>query len=287
MMADELVILDYSVYGNRVDPESNRLLAAAAGAAGVRARIVGYRPGDAFPVGLRRAWLRYDLRGPADLALIVRLARALAAAGCRVFPPPPALVAAEDKLAGARAFARHRVPVPETSPGGDVSLVGTAEGYILFKPRVAWGGRGKRFLRAGEAAAFAAGPEAKAFVRQRFIPHTLSWVVAAAGGKPYAVLEEDRCYGAAVPAGGGGEESEGVSRLPRPGRLPDRALALAPAALAACGLAAGTVDLLSEGDRFLVLEVNSAPRLFYPELPGLDLAGPMFQAVRRLMEACE
>jgi len=66
--------------------------------------------------------------------------------------------------------------------------------------------------------------------------------------------------------------------------LPDGAMGLGAAAVAALGLPAGTADLIESPNGPYVLEVNSAPCIPYPELPEVDLATPMVRAVLAWME---
>ena len=72
-MSLSLAILDYSVHGNMIDAESDRLLAAAATAAGWETVVQPIAPGQEVQPAAERVWLRsvelrsgYELRGEFD-----------------------------------------------------------------------------------------------------------------------------------------------------------------------------------------------------------------------------
>lgn len=242
---------------------------------------------DGVPV-----WLRYDLRTPEDLAWVVQVARELRQAGVLVFPGAEAIEASEDKWLTAQALEKAGVPIPPTALGsgvavgplanreprvsrrlpsrpGNLSDVGSVGGAVTFplivKPRVGWGARQTRVFRLATEPGLAEAATGQAVV-QPFLPHGRTLIAAVAAGQPIVCIEDM----------GGGLQAEG-----RVGAIafPPGAADLAARALAAVGLVTGTVDLIETADGLLVLEVNSAPRLTYPHLPEVDLAGPMAAAV--------
>ncbi len=207
-------------------------------------------------------WLRYDLREAGDLAWVVQVARALEQAGVPVFPGAEAIGTSEDKWLTAMALEKAGLPVPPTRLG---SRAGEGPFPVIVKPRVGWGARGMRVFVAGADPGLAAAATEAAVV-QPFLAHERTLIAAVAAGRPVACIEDI----------GGGLRAEGrVGAVAFPAGAAD----LAGRALSAVGLVAGTVDLLETADGLLVLEVNSAPRLTYPHLPEIDLAGPMVDAV--------
>lgn len=261
-MTPDLEILDYSVYGNAIDADSDRLLAAAATAAGCRVAVRPTAPGADVRVEANRVWLRHDLRSRADLAWMIALARDLARQGRRVFPDALALFTACDKWETYHALHHEGVPTPATQLG----LCDTVRRWpVLLKARVGWGGQSNRIVRDARAWRELAPPPGEEEILQPFIPHNRTWIVPVAGGTEIVSVEARRDP----------DHDGDVRLLP----LPAGATGLARAAAAAVGLPAGTVDLIEPPEGPVVLEVNAAPRLPYPDLPGVDLAGPMVRAV--------
>ncbi|NLI79203.1 MAG: ATP-grasp domain-containing protein [Candidatus Riflebacteria bacterium] len=233
-------------------------------------------------------WLRYDLRTPEDLAWVVQVARDLKQSGVRVFPRSEAIEGSEDKWLTARALAKAGIPIPPTALGtgvaagslakretegprrrpwqpGGLTDVGSVPFPLIVKPRVGWGARQTQVFRSAAEPGLAEAVTGEAVV-QPFLPHDRTLIAAVAAGRPLACIEDI----------GGGLRAEG-----RVGTIafPPGAADLAARALAAVGLVTGTVDLIETVDGLRVLEVNSAPRLTYPHLPEIDLAGPMVEAV--------
>jgi len=270
----KLDILDYSVYGNEADGMSDSLLKAASEASGYGTRIIPLAPDKALPHLEKRVWLRYDLRSGGDLARLVEVAESLETSGRLVFPQARSIMLAEDKWethlalvgAGAPPVESHELHV--TPPPGK---------RVVLKPRVGWGGMGMSLLEDG-AGGFPVSPVGQGeYIWQPFIPHRHTWTIVLAGDSPIAVLEKRANSRDFRTNAGFGEEAVEV---PDPGG----AAAMAARALKAVGLAAGGVDMIGEGGRLRVLEVNSAPCLWYDNLPGLDLAGPMVRCVMEWME---
>jgi glutathione synthase/RimK-type ligase-like ATP-grasp enzyme len=262
-----LAILDYSVYGNDRDPESDRLLAAAACACGMDVVVESIALGTPVQAAAERVWLRYDLRSRGELSWIAAVAHDLRQRGHRVFPPATSILAAEDKWETLHAFHAAGVSTLPTFLGFDLDRCGVP---AMLKPRVGWGGQGNLVLRGGADVAAAATVRAEDYICQPYIPHRRTWVVAVAAGREIVAIEARR----------EAERDGEVQVLP----LPPGGPGLASAAVTAVGLVAGTVDLIETLDGLRVLEVNSAPRIPYPDLPTVDLATPMVRCVLAWME---
>jgi len=267
MKGSDLAILDYSVHGNTIDAESDRLLALAARSAGLRASIRALHPDQPLRAEADRVWLRYDLRSRAELSWIVGLAQALRREGRIVFPPAQSILAAEDKWEAFHAFGAAQIPTPATQLAFAPGCFGFP---AIVKPRTAWGGIGRLVLHGPSDLAGPRDLVAEDCIVQPYTEHTHMWIVAQAAGREIVVIEEGR-----------GTRARGDARVVA---LPAGAAGLARAALDAVGLPTGTVDLIRSTAGMLVLEVNSAPRIPYPALENVDLAGPMVRAVLDWME---
>jgi glutathione synthase/RimK-type ligase-like ATP-grasp enzyme len=202
------------------------------------------------------------VRHPDDLAWAVECALRLRHEGVRVFPSAEALLAAEDKWVTALAFRKASIPIPPTRLANDLP---DGPFPMILKPRVGWGAENNRVIFSA-ADPGTTDATSNAFVVQPFIPHERTLIAAVAAGRPIVCIE---------PTGGGVRPVVRASVVP----FPERAVDLATRALAAVDLITGTVDLIETPDGLRVLEVNSAPQLTYPHLPGCDLAGPMVEAV--------
>jgi glutathione synthase/RimK-type ligase-like ATP-grasp enzyme len=259
----EVAILDFSWYGNSYDLASNRLLVGAFAQRGRLATVVAASAnGHGPPLAAGKVWLRYDLRQPADLSRVIEVAEGLTRQGVRVFPAPAAVTTAEDKWQTAQVLAKAGVPMPLTRLGSEAHHLPLP---VILKRRVGWGSQGI-CVRRQLADPWPAVADLEAYVAQPFLPHDRTLVAAVAAGRGLACLEDI----------GGGLQADGrVGTVP----WPTGALELAWQALQAVGLPTGTVDLIETADGLHVLEVNSAPRLTYPHLPAVDLAGPMVDAV--------
>lgn len=267
-MNPALTILDYSIYGNRPDPVSDGLLAAAARAAGREVAIMAMAPPGPGPVATPCVWLRYDLRSRQELSWVVRVAHDLRSRGHRVFPTALAILLAEDKWETFHAFRTAGVPTPDTALGLELARFPLP---AIIKPRVGWGGKGALRVRSDADRLAAAQRVAEDDVCQPYLPHDHTWIVAVADGDEIVTLQEPRNDPA--------HEGETYRRPAPPG-----AVGLARAALASVGLVTGTVDLIESPEGLLVLEVNSAPRIPYADLPDVDLATPMVRSVLAWME---
>jgi glutathione synthase/RimK-type ligase-like ATP-grasp enzyme len=273
----KFTVLDYSVYDNWVDGESDRRIVEAAAALGIDADIAALERGKALPDCARCVWLRYDLRARGDLAWTVDLAAELTRRGHIVYPTAAAITCAEDKWETFAALRAADVPVLAHYRGGEFVACGAR---AVLKTRVGWGGMG--MLRIDDTHAFEppAGFAADDYVSQPFVPHECTWTVAATIEKTVLTLEKHRKESDFRTDGAFCREVRRVT-APRNGATSARA------ALRAAGLVAGTVDLIEARGRIMVLEVNSSPCLVYSELGRLDLALPMVRRVSAWMRACE
>ena len=282
-MNDSCAILDYSPYGNAFDPRSDALLASALTAEQRKVDILPLSRETVLHVDAGTIWLRYDIRSRKDLLLIMELGRLLESRHKRVFPSPKAVWAAEDKWETFLALQKNGIPTLPTFRSRDYALCSFP---AMFKTRTGWGGLGNQLIPRPEDLAVHDVPtsatlldgtpvagvmrrsplKSDGYLCQPFIPHVRTLVLALAGQIPICCLE-DRGQNAF-------EEGRGPV-VP----LTEEALKLSQAALKAVGLVAGTIDLIETPEGLRVLEVNSAPRLTYPHLPDVDLAGPMVKAV--------
>ena len=188
------------------------------------------------------------------------LADALRREGHRVFPEPLSILLAGDKWETYHALRAAGIPTPATWLLIDRDSI---QYPAMLKPRVGWGGKANRVAR--DRADSIPGVSAEECIGQPFIPHDRMWIVPVAGGTELPAIEERRepnRYGE-------------VQLSP----LPDGGPGLAAAAARALGITAATVDLIESPEGPLVLELNSAPCIPYPEIPAVDLAGPMVRAV--------
>ncbi len=258
----EVVLLDCSWYGNEYDPASDALLVGALNRLGVVSRILSLSRGQRPHISAPRVWLRYDLRSPEDLAWVVECALRLQLSGVTLFPSPQTILVCEDKWLTDLALRRNNLPIPDTWLAGQMP---DGPFPMILKPRVCWGGNNSRVIH-GARDMNARDAMNDHFVAQPFIPHQKTWIAAIANRQPIACIEE-RIMG------------DGMTW--RAGTVPfrDNMVELACKALEAVNLVTGTVDLIETPDGMQILEVNSAPRLTYPHLQGLDLAGPMACAV--------
>jgi glutathione synthase/RimK-type ligase-like ATP-grasp enzyme len=270
----KLDILDFSVYGNEADRESDRLLKAAAEARGHETRIVPISRGAAIPGCGQRVWLRYDLRSHVDLMHIIRLAEDLEKDSHSVFPGARPIVASEDKWETFVALNAGGIPVVETHRLDTEHLRGPK---VVLKPRVGWGGTGIKVVDNpdGPLPRLSYGPAH--YVWQPFIQHRQTWTVAIAGASTIAVLDKR-------PLGRDFRTNSAFGELATEVPGPPGAVSVALSALTATGLITGTVDIIEAGGELKALEVNSAPCLWYDDLPGLDLAGPMVECVVEWMD---
>lgn len=263
-------IIDYSIYGNTFDALSNDLILACARKKGLRAALTKLEKNGPFPQCLSFAWLRFDLRNFYDLQRIMDYAAFLESGKCLVFPPSSAIDTAEDKWKTFKALRAASVPTVDT-----FSLENLTElkGPIVLKPRVGWGGREISLIVDPARSGFRPSPADKdLFICQPYIEHDRIWTVAVAGGLVIAVLRTDN-------SGNDFRSNCTYGSTPKITACPPGMALSAIGALDCLGLAAGTVDMIEYERKYLVLEVNSAPRLSYLLPPSVDLAEPMFDAV--------
>jgi glutathione synthase/RimK-type ligase-like ATP-grasp enzyme len=273
----ECDILDFSEYGNDADRRSDELLKKALEDYGARTRVVRITREGLVVSPAQRVWLRYDLRSFHDLFFVTGAAEALSAAGHLVFPSALSIRQSEDKWESYLALTAGAIPTVDTFPAADS---GRRRGRAVVKPRVGWGGRGMRVVNGCDARESFLTADADNYVVQPFIDHGHTWT-AAITGNGYEVLLEKRSKTTDFRTNSEfGEEAEfaddsgGLSELAR-------------RALDAFGLVTGTVDLMEVEGKIVVLEVNSAPCLWYDQLPGLDIAGPMARAVMEWFDGLE
>jgi glutathione synthase/RimK-type ligase-like ATP-grasp enzyme len=268
-MNEALAILDYSMHDNTIDVESDRLLAVAAAAAGFDTVVQPIAPEKDVRPDAKRVWLRYDLRSRRELSWIVSVAHDLHGKGHWVFPSAISILLAEDKWEAYHALRDADIPTPRTFLA--LALPGRGLPAIL-KPRCGWGGQGNRIVRNGTDQDSLARLVAEDYIGQPFIEHCRTWIVPVAHGHELLAIEARR-----------ESDRDGDFRvLP----LPDGGAGLSAAAVAAVSLPAGTADLIEGPEGPMILEVNSAPCISYPDLPEVDLATPMVRAVLDWMETC-
>lgn len=259
-------IADYSVYGNEIDVMSDALIRAGAERLGFRVALVELAKNMASHDHFPFVWLRYDLRCREDLDFVHGLAASLEKKGHHVFPSSQSVVLAEDKW---ETFSALRYAGIATVDSFRLDNLPPGDRPVVIKPRIGWGGRGIRLIENMEDIP---GENRDLYIVQPCIAHDRTFTVAAAGGLVIAALRTDSQ---------GSEFIFNCSEGAPPVLVecqPDMA-SMAAQALEALGLAAGSVDIIESGGSCLVLEVNSAPRLYYEALAGLDLAGPMAKSV--------
>jgi glutathione synthase/RimK-type ligase-like ATP-grasp enzyme len=141
---------------------------------------------------------------------------------------------------------------------------------VILKPRAGWGGRGNCVVRSEPERDSLALETAEDYIGQPFIEHRRTWIVPVVQGRELPAIEDRE-----------GPQRRGQLCV-RP--LPEGGTGWGAAAVAAVRLPAGTADLIESPAGLVVLEVNSAPRIAYPDLPGVDLATPIVRAVLEWME---
>jgi glutathione synthase/RimK-type ligase-like ATP-grasp enzyme len=264
-MKKGLTILDFSVYRNTYDPQSNALLAQAARAAGLEAAIANFTRERLPEADTVDVWLRYDIRSRDDLKWVLEAAATLRTRGHRLFPAPKALWVAEDKWETYLVLNQAQIPIPPTFRIRDLKNCGFP---LILKPKVGWGGMGNRIVENEDELAQVPPFPREDCICQSYIPHPRTLITAVADEQDIGCID-DRGENA-------GDDGRTAALA-----TPPEALDLARRALRATGLVTGTVDILESPHGMLVLEVNSAPRLTYPRLPMIDFATPMMAAVLR------
>ena len=262
------------MHGNEADAKSDALLKAASEMLGYRTRIVRLHPDKPVPRLEECIWLRYDLRCRRELAWIVSLAQDLEIKGHLVFPSARSILLSEDKWETHLALIHTGMPLIETH---DLYATDPRGDRIVLKPRVGWGGTGMKLLENNAHAPLPLLERREEYIWQPFIPHRQTWTVVMAGKSLLTVIEKRATSNDFRTNAHFGEQAFEVED---PGRAADRAAL----ALSAVGLVTGGVDLIEADGQLKVLEVNSAPCLWYDNLPALDMAGPMVRCVTDWMD---
>lgn len=270
----EVLLLDYSPFGNEHDYRSDRLLQASLQSSAIPTRLELLAPDKIPAIHEDLVWLRYDVRSPADLHWVVELAGHLENDGHTVFPSSESIQKAEDKWETWLAFERHHVQSPITFPSSKLEQCGYP---AIIKQRVGWGGKGNTILKEPTQTEEIKAKLNDCFICQRFFSHQRTLIAAIAGEKGICCLED---WGEApfngIPSV---EHPHGTNERMNLIEFPPTTLDLALLSLRAVGSHTGTVDLLETPDGFTVLEVNLSPRIFHSSLPDIDLATPMAEAV--------
>lgn len=261
-----IVVLDRSPYGNAADARSDALLVSVARDLGHEAEVCAVA-GDG-PVGATLGadvvLPRADLRSPEDLGTFAAIVRAVESRRVRCFPSAEALVAAEDKRRTHDALDRAGLPsvptllVPAVRRGADLAGERLPAFPLVVKEPVGWGGRGVTVcadlaaLRDVLAAVHARRP-GEALLVQPFVPHRRGVTAQVAAG---------RIVGAFATTARGPRDRTDARTSYEDLTLDDVTASVAVRAVAACGLAFGSVDFLDADDgRRPVLEVNAMPGL--------------------------
>jgi glutathione synthase/RimK-type ligase-like ATP-grasp enzyme len=265
----ECDILDFSEYGNEADRRSDALLKKALEGCGAKVRIIRLaRHGIPTPLA-KRVWLRYDLRSRADLAFVASAADALTKSGHLVFPGATSIWKSEDKWESYLVLKAAGIPAVDTFSREELAR---CRDRVVIKPRVGWGGMGIQVI-SPSALGRGSWPGADGdHVYQPFVDHSRTWTGVFRGTGSEVFLEKRA----------GTSDFRTNSRFGEEARLLDDSVRLALPAqrvLSAFGLVVGAVDLMEMEGKVVVLEVNSAPCLWYDEIPDLDLAGPMGRTV--------
>ncbi len=260
-------ILDYSNYGNEDDKFSDARIASALRSMGCEVRIISISIGNDLR-GINAAenvWMRYDVRTMLDLHHVVGMAASLEDSGRRVFPSSEAILKSEDKWLTYQALLLHRIPAVPSYPVSQIARCGLP---ALVKPRPGWGGMGQKKIEGADIPDIASSFPDSEYISQPFVAHSRTVTVLAADGVPFITIEKmpgpkefrtDEYHGGTA------------KRFEAPREYAD----LAVRALEAAGLGAGSVDLLENNGRIEVLEVNSAPGLFYTDIQEFDFALPL------------
>lgn len=258
-------IIDYSIYGNQDDAFSNTKIAAALRSLNCEVRILQM---DEIRPGLRisdNVWMRYDARTMGDLRKVLDFTARLEKDGRSVFPSSSAIMNSEDKWLTYLALTAAGIPAVATF---SVSQIINCGRKALIKPRPGWGGMGQHLVENSLSfRSFAEFPD-DSFICQPFVEHTRTLTVLAADGLPVISIEKK-------PGPKEFRTDEYHGGTARRCSLPPDFANFAVAALEAVSLSAGSVDLLEHQGRIEVLEVNSAPGLFYTEIQDFDFAIPL------------
>ncbi len=261
----KIEIFDFSEYGNKDDRYSDSRIASALEKLGCQTRIRHIGAGSDCHADGRNIWLRYDARTMDDLRFVTDIARKFENENRRVFPSSDAIMNSEDKWLSYLAFVSKGIPAVPSFPVTDIAKAGKT---ALIKPRPGWGGMGQRLVEdSGLFREFAEFPDTSFFC-QPFVSHSRTITVLAAGGIPFIAIEKKT----------GAKDfrtDEYHGGTARRFDAPKIFVELALRSLSAVGIGAGSVDMIENEGRAEVLEVNSAPGLFYTDIPSFDFALPL------------
>jgi RimK family alpha-L-glutamate ligase len=229
-------------------------------------------------IALNRLDISADLDGVEDGIWIVNQ---LEAQGVRVFNRPPALLAAHDKLITARLIRAAGVPHPPTRRLDTPTSADGLRFPIVAKPRFGSWGRDVE-LCADNAALerYVARMDARkwwpagAIVQELVPPCSTDLRIIVSGGD---------VVGAAVRIAGPKEWRTNVALggMIVPTTPPAEACELATAATRALGIDLAGVDLLPDGDSWVVLEVNGAVDMRPHYTLGVDVFAAALQSLQR------
>jgi RimK family alpha-L-glutamate ligase len=239
-----------------------------------REALLSLASGD---VALNRLDVSDDLAGVEDGIWIVNQ---LEARGVRVFNRPSALLAAHDKLITARLLRAAGLPHPRTARLDASSSIGGLAYPIVAKPR--YGSWGRCIERCDDQAAldhYVARMKHEAWwatggiVQELVPPYPNDLRVIVSGGEVVGAA-------ARVPALGEWRTNVALGATSASTAPPSEARELALAAVRALGIDFGGVDLLPDGDTWVVLEVNGAVDVRTHYALGREI----FDAVLRSLE---
>jgi RimK family alpha-L-glutamate ligase len=217
-----------------------------------REALLALGPGDA---ALNRLDVSDDLAGVEDGIWIVNQ---LEARGVRVFNKPSALLAAHDKLITARLLRAAGLPHPRTSRLDASSPIAGFAYPVVAKPRYgSWGRFVERCDDQETLDRYVARMKREAWwstggiVQELVPPYPDDLRVIVSGGEVVGAATR-------VPALGDWRTNVALGATSASAAPPSEARELALAAVRALGIDFGGVDLLPDGDTWVVIEVNGA-----------------------------
>jgi gamma-F420-2:alpha-L-glutamate ligase len=205
----------------------------------------------------------------------------LEAQGVRVFNRPPALLSCHDKLLTARLLGRAAVPHPRTRRLESADSADSLRYPVVAKPR--FGSWGRDVELCSDAAALA---RYVSSMRRRSwwkIGGIVQELVRPLGIDLRVIVAGGTVVGAASRTAAPGEwrTNVAVGGTPNSAVPPSDACELALAATRALGIDFAGVDLLPEGDSWVVLEVNGAVDV----RPMYSLETDVYTATLRSLQA--
>jgi RimK family alpha-L-glutamate ligase len=244
-----------------------------------RDALLNLRAGD---VALNRLDVSAQLDGVEEGLWIVNQ---LEAQGVRIFNRPPALLAAHDKLITARLLSAVGIPHPRTRRlHGATSLDGFSL-PVVAKPR--FGSWGRDVELCGDRRAlddYIRRMQRKAWWRAGGVIQEL---VPPRASDLRIIVSADEVVGAAVRIAAPGEWRTNVALGARSTSTtpPAEACELAVVATRQLGIDLAGVDLLRDGDGWVVLEVNGAVEIRAHYSLGGDVFSTALGALRRSLES--